>query len=53
MWLAIASICFVAGVHQTFVKGLAESYLFFLFTAFALFFFLFHRNRAKNSTNKS
>ena len=51
MWLIIAVICFAAGVHQTVIKGIGESYLFFVFTFFALLFFLYHRNRAKNATH--
>ncbi|MGC8802458.1 MAG: hypothetical protein ACP5PS_01605 [Bacteroidales bacterium] len=52
-WLAIALICLVAGVHQTYSRGIVESYVFFLFTIFALFFFLYHRNRFKNDSSNT
>ncbi|GEM_PF-1949548 len=52
-WLTIAIICFIAGVHQSFVQGIKDSYMFFLFTTFALLFFLFHRNMSRKASNKS
>lgn len=52
-WLTIALICLAAGVHQTFTRGIVESYVFFIFTIFALFFFLYHRKRSKNDSSNS
>jgi Ca2+/Na+ antiporter len=51
LWLSVAIICLITGIHQTITRGFSESYMFFLFTTFALLFFLYYNNLRKNSSN--
>ncbi len=39
-WLVIAILGLIAGIHQTYMEGLRESWLFFLiaFTGFAMYY---------------
>lgn len=39
-WLVVAVLALIAGIHQTYMQGLKESWLFFLIalTGFAMFY---------------
>lgn len=39
-WLVVAILALIAGIHQTYMQGLKESWLFFLIacTGFAMFY---------------
>ncbi len=48
IWLTLAALCILAGVHQTIKQGITKSYLFFLFAIFALLFYWVRKNVRKN-----
>lgn len=48
VWLSVAILCAIAGIHQTIKRDISKSYLFFVFAIFALLFYWVRRNLRNN-----
>ncbi len=53
LWLAITAISLIAGIHKTYLLGLQESYVFFLFSiiAFLMYKLRLHLKKQQNDTD--
>jgi hypothetical protein len=53
IWLIVAMLSIVAGIHKTYVdSGFRESYLFFIITFIAVLMYLFRRKLRKKERGK-
>ncbi len=50
VWFVVAIISLIAGIHKTWMFGLKESYLFFIFAVVAILMYLLRKNM--NTPNK-
>ncbi len=48
VWLSVAILCVIAGIHQTIKQGISKSYLFFVFAIFAILFYWVRKNLRRN-----
>lgn len=52
LWMIIAIMCLIAGIHRTWLLGIRESYLFFIFAMVALLMYLLRNDMGKRNKNK-
>lgn len=53
VWLIVAILSVIAGIHKTYVDGgFRESYLFFSISVIAFLMFFFRKNLRKNEREK-
>lgn len=48
VWIAVAVLSLVTGIHKTIKYGFNESYLFFIFAAISILLFFYRRYLRKN-----
>jgi len=54
VWFVVAIISLIAAIHKTWLFGLKESYLFFIFAIIAFLMYLFRKNMTTpNKKSKS
>ena len=53
VWLTVAILSIIAGVHKTYQTNLNESYPFFIITAISTFIYLIRRYFRLSSKNKT
>jgi membrane protein implicated in regulation of membrane protease activity len=52
LWMIIAILCLIAAVHRTWLLGIKESYLFFIFAIVAFSMYLLRNYLSKQNKNK-
>ena len=52
VWLGVAIMSLIAGIHQTYYQGIGKSWLFFVITFIATLMFSFRRAMHKKFKNK-
>lgn len=53
LWMVIAILCLIAGIHRSWILGIKESYLFFIFVIVALLMYFLRNYLGKQKKNKS
>jgi hypothetical protein len=52
LWMIIAILSLIAAIHRTWLLGIKESYLFFIFAIVAFLMFLLRNYMGKQNKNK-
>jgi len=52
LWMVVAILCLIAGVHRSWTLGIKESFLFFIFAIVALLMYLLRNYLSKQDKNK-
>ncbi len=48
LWIIIAIVCLITGIHKTYYQSFSESYYFYIFTLVSVLMFLLRRYLKNN-----
>lgn len=52
VWMVVAIISLIGGIHKTWMYGIKESFLFFIFVLIAILMYLLRKNMDISNKNK-
>jgi membrane protein implicated in regulation of membrane protease activity len=52
LWMIVAIVCLITAIHRTWLLGMKESYLFFIFAIIAFLMYLLRNFLSKQDKNQ-
>ena len=52
LWMVVAILCIIAGIHRSWILGINESFLFFIFAFVALLMYFLRNYLGKQNKSK-